>query len=100
MVDSLGHAQKQELLRALWLEAKSGALPAREQARAWALREAWKDSGKAEYGMLTYIAGKLTKTDGQAPQSEAVKSSLRKLMPTTIGSPGKLITRRRGLRLR
>ena len=76
MVDSLGHAQKQELLRALWLEAKSGALPAREQARAWALREAWKDSGKAEYGMLTYIAGKLTKTDGQAPQSEAVKKVL------------------------
>ena len=66
MVDSPDRAQKQELLRTLWLEAKSGALTAREQAKAWALREAWRDSGKTEHGMCTYIAGKLTKTDGAA----------------------------------
>ena len=89
MADSLDHAQKQELLRALWLEAKSGALPAREQAKAWALREAWKDSGKAEYGMLTHIAGKLTKTDGQAPQSEAVKKFFAKVDADDEWFPGK-----------
>ena len=41
---------KQDLLRSAWLEGKSGALSGREQAKAWALREIWRDAGKAEYG--------------------------------------------------
>ena len=48
-----------------------------------------KDSGKAEYGMLTYIAGKLTKTDGQAPQSEAVKRFFAKVDADDDWFPGK-----------
>ena len=89
MVDSLDGAQKQEVLRTLWLEAKTGALPAREQAKAWALREAWRDSGKAEHGMLTYIAGKLIKSDGEAPQSEAVKKLFGKIDGDDDWFPGK-----------
>ena len=89
MVDSLDRAQKQELLRTLWLEAKSGALTAREQAKAWALREAWRDSGKTEHGMCTYIAGKLTKTDGAAPKSESVKKLLDKMDVDDDWFPGK-----------
>ena len=89
MVDSLDRAQKQELLRTLWLEAKSGALTAREQAKAWALREAWRDSGKTEHGMCTYIAGKLTKTDGAAPKSESVKKLLDKMDADDDWFPGK-----------
>ena len=53
-------------------EAEPGKLvQAREQAKAWALREAWRDSGKADHGMCTHIAGKLTKSNGEAPQSAA-----------------------------
>ena len=40
----------QDLLRSAWLEGKDGALPGREQAKAWALREIWRDSGKADHG--------------------------------------------------
>ena len=41
---------KQDLLRSAWLDGKEGALPGREQAKAWALREMWKDAGKADHG--------------------------------------------------
>ena len=41
---------RQELLRSAWLEGKDGALSGREQAKAWALREMWRDAGKADHG--------------------------------------------------
>ena len=44
-----------EILRQAWLEGKDGCLPAREQAKAWALREVWKEDGKGEHGMKTYL---------------------------------------------
>ena len=34
---------RQELLRAAWLEGSNGNMSALTEARAWALREAWKD---------------------------------------------------------
>ena len=40
----------QDLLRSAWLEGKDGGLPGREQAKAWALREVWRDAGKADHG--------------------------------------------------
>ena len=40
----------QDLLRSARLEGKDGAPPGREQAKAWALREIWRDSGKADHG--------------------------------------------------
>ena len=36
-------------------------MSAREQAKAWALREVWRHEGKPEHGMKTFIAGKLKK---------------------------------------
>ena len=51
---------RQDILRSAWLDAKDGSLSGREQAKAWALREIWKDSGKADHGMKTFTAGKLT----------------------------------------
>ena len=41
---------RQDLLRSAWLEGKDGALSGREQAKARALREMWKDAGKADHG--------------------------------------------------
>ena len=52
---------KQDLLRSAWLEGKSGALSGREQAKAWALREVWRDAGKGEYG-----TGALTKSQNHS----------------------------------
>ena len=54
----------QEALRAAWLDAPIGQLCAWEQAKAWALREAWRDEGKPDYGMLAHLAGKLNKAGG------------------------------------
>ena len=48
-------------MRSAWLEAKDGSLSGREQAKAWAMREIWKDDDKPDHGMQTYIAGKLKK---------------------------------------
>ena len=36
----------QDLQRSAWLEGKDGGLPGREQAKAWALREMWRDTAK------------------------------------------------------
>ena len=41
-------------LEVAWLSGGDGLLCAREQAKAWALREAWNEEGKSTYGLLTY----------------------------------------------
>ena len=63
----------QDLLREAWLGTKHGSLSAREQAKAWALREIWRDADKPEHGMKTYIAGKLKKKGGGSPTAVAVQ---------------------------
>ena len=52
---------RQELLREAWLGGSEGTMSAQTEARAWSLREAWRDEGKPSYGMLTYIASKVYK---------------------------------------
>ena len=80
----------QELLRQAWLEGRAGCLAAREQAKAWALREVWKDSGKGDHGMKTYIAGKLTKQGGRKPPtSEAIRQFFEKIDADADWFPGK-----------
>ena len=54
-------ASKQEALRGAWLGGRVGTLTARDEARAWALREVWKAEGKSSYGMLTHVASKVCK---------------------------------------
>ena len=70
---------KQDVLRSAWLDAKDGSLSGREQAKAWAPREIWRDAGKADHGMKTYIAGKLEKRGGGAPSSVAVRQFFEKV---------------------
>ena len=72
-------ASFQEVLQKVWLEAPPGRLPAREQAKARALRALWTESGRDEHGMKAYIAGKLTKQGGGPPTSEAVRQLLDKI---------------------
>ena len=54
-------------MRSAWLDAKEGSLSGKDQAKACALREIWRDAGKADHGMKTYIGGKLKKQGGGAP---------------------------------
>ena len=50
----------QEVLKEAWLGGVVGCMSGQMQAKAWALREAWKDQhGDKTYGMLTDIASKL-----------------------------------------
>ena len=48
----------------------------RQVAKAWALREVWKEQGRPTYGMYTFIAQKITKVGGGHPLPEAVKKLL------------------------
>ena len=50
--------------------------PFRQVAKAWALREVWKEQGRSTYGMYTFIAQKVTKVGGGHPLPEAVKKLL------------------------
>ena len=49
------------LKKSAWLGGRPGCLPALQQAKAWALREVWRETGKGDYGMNTFVAGKLKK---------------------------------------
>ena len=51
---------RQKLLKEAWLGGREGYMSGQTQARAWALREVWRDeNGEKTYGMLTHIASKL-----------------------------------------
>lgn len=80
---------QQGLLRSSWLVGKTGCLPGREQAKAWALREVWRDSGKADHGMQTYIAGKVTKQGGGSPLPNAIRLFFEKVDEDDDWFPGK-----------
>ena len=80
---------KQDLLRSAWFEAKHGSLSGREQAKAWALREIWKDDGKADHGMKVYIAEKLKKSGGGSPSATAVRQFFENIDADDDWFPGK-----------
>ena len=53
------------------------------------MREIWKDSGKADHGMNTFIAGKLKKKGGGSPSSEAMTQFFDKVDVDDDRFPGK-----------
>ena len=59
------------------------------EARAWALREVWRDENESEWGMLSYIAGKLKKKGGGNPSVEAVHKFFAKLDADPQWFPGR-----------
>ena len=84
----------QNELRSFWLEAPEGKLCGREQAKAWALREVWQEEGKAKYGVFSFIANKLQKTQdgdptGDAPTVNSVKDFFEKIDADPNWYPGK-----------
>ena len=82
---------KQEMLQEAWTGGKTGALPAMEQARAWALREAWKEfKPTSSYGMLPFICSKVTKVDGGHPSVPAMLQFFERVDADDAWFPGKL----------
>ena len=57
-------------LRDAWLHAPDGRLCAREQAKAWALREIWNEEGKSSYGLLPWVAQRLKTNVGGSPTGD------------------------------
>ena len=86
----------QDLLKEAWVGGKTGTLSALQQARAWALREVWKEQGKPDYGLHAYIARKVTKIGGGHPQSQAVAKFLSRLDEDPEWFPGKDVREKSG----
>ena len=82
-------AAMQESLRQAWCSCRDDQLPAWAQAKAWALREVWRDSGKSDHGLAAYVAGKVAKGNGQHPSGEAIVKLFHKMDADADWFPGK-----------
>ena len=81
---------QQESLRAAWLDAPRGHLSAWSQAKAWALRECWREDKSSEYGMLAFIAGKLVTCGGGRPTPQSIGQFFAKADADPSWFPGKV----------
>ena len=61
---------QQELLRKAWTEGRKGNLSALSEVKAWALREVWRSEGKGEWGLMKFVAERVTKIGGGHPQQD------------------------------
>ena len=52
------------------MEGVEGRLSGREQAKAWALREVWREEGKAPFGLFTFVAARVRKTKNGRPTGD------------------------------
>ena len=78
----------------LWLAAPEGKLCAREQAKAWALREAWRAEGKGAYGLLAFVAARVNitrngKPAGACPTTASMHEFFAKVDADAEWFPGK-----------
>ena len=78
-----------EAALAAWTSATGVRLSAANQAKAWALREVWRDDGKGDHGLLQYVAGKVTNGNGKHPSYVAVKDLFAKMDADPDWYPGK-----------
>ena len=86
---------RQDVLREAWLGGRPGELSALAEARAWALRECWRDQHESDYGMLSYIAERIEKTGGGNPSKEAVRQLLGRIDADKQWHPGKVSSAKR-----
>ena len=57
----------QEMLQSAWTGGRQGNMSALNQAKAWALREAWRDIKGSDWGVLAYVRKKVVKIGGGPP---------------------------------
>ena len=89
-------ASRQDLLRQAWLEGRDGNLSALSEARAWALRQVWRDEKKSDHGMLTYVASKVVKIGGGSPTHTAISKLFDKIDDDPGWFPGKSYQEKHG----
>jgi len=82
-------ARQQELLKTAWLGGRTGNLSALTQAKVWALREVWRESGKSDYGMHMFISKRVKKIGGGCPERPAISKLLDKIDEDRDWFPGK-----------
>ena len=93
---TLRMSERQELLRAAWHGGQDGRLSAQGEARAWALREAWKATHTSVYGMWAFVAAHVTKVGGGNPTPSAVQQLVEKIDADPEWYPGKAEVNARG----
>ena len=80
---------QQQLLKKSWLEAPRGNLNALSEAKAWALREVWRHDGKSDWGLQTFVAGRVKKVGGGSPNQAAISKFFAKVDADADWFPGK-----------
>ena len=84
-------AREQSVLQRAWSQAPSGRLSPWMEAKAWGLREGWRDfHDGSEHGMLTWISKRVIKGGGGNPTVEAVRLLFEKISRDPGWFPGKL----------
>ena len=91
----------QEALQKAWLEGWDDRLCGREQAKAWALREVWKEKSDSTYGLNAFVAQRVRKTKngkpkGDHPSKEAIGEFFQKIDSDPEWFPGKQSDNKRG----
>ena len=95
-------AMSRELLKEAWISGRQGNMSGQSQAKAWALREVWRDGhGEKTYGMLTHIASKLytstpPRKKKEHPSVSALGQLFDKMDSDTEWFPGKSDRARHG----
>ena len=87
---------RQDLLQKAWTEAAPGHLSAWERAKAWALREVWRDEHDSDHGLGSYVAGKVKKAGGERPSGQAMIKFFKKIDEDADWFPGKINHARTG----
>ena len=80
---------QQALLRQAWLEGCTGHLSAMSEAKAWALREVWRSEHDSDWGLASFVAARVTKVGGGAPQVPAISKFFKKIDQDPEWFPGK-----------
>ena len=88
-------------LEQFWLGAPEGKLCAREQAKAWALRELWLGEGWGQHGLYSYVAKRLRTTKdgkpmGGTPVAQSITEFYDKIDADPHWYPGKQSEKARG----
>ena len=79
----------QDTLKNAWTGGRHGNMSALNQAKAWALREAWRDLKGSDWGVQTYVRKKVVKIGGGPPSESALNQFFAKIDADAEWFPGK-----------
>ena len=93
----MSQESQQELLRKAWLEGRDGNLNALGEAKAWALREIWRAEHDDDYGLLPFVAARVSKNGaGDHPSKSALHQLFAKMDGDDAWFPGKSYQEKHG----